>query len=158
MRIAQEFHRSAMAKVQGRLRQCLEGQAMSMESLERLSNALHPATAGDEAAADATVDTPDGGIGMMMTDNDDDRDGNDEDFGPAATANTTGGTALSSNGRRRPVAAGKLRGENRALGTGAAIHKKQRIRTKHGRPKLVAHAKQEQDAGGKRRPRYFVQF
>jgi hypothetical protein len=119
-----------MTKVQGKLKECVEKQCMTMESLERLSNALHTTSALDDDNNDNTT---------MMTDDE-----------KNAVAVTTESSALADELR----AAKELKGENRALGTGAAIHKKKRIRTKHGHKSVGS--KQEQKE--KKRPRYFVQF
>ncbi|KAG7359645.1 DUF2423 domain containing protein [Nitzschia inconspicua] len=53
--IGNEFYQKHMAKVQEKMKDCLEKQTMSMDSLERLSNALHTATA-DEQVDDAMQD------------------------------------------------------------------------------------------------------
>mmetsp|Transcript_24054 Transcript_24054/g.44687 ORF Transcript_24054/g.44687 Transcript_24054/m.44687 type:complete len:135 (+) Transcript_24054:136-540(+) len=53
--IGNDFYQKNMKKVQAKLKECVEKQTLSMESLERLSNALHTTTADDQA---------------MMTDND----------------------------------------------------------------------------------------
>ena len=52
---SQEFYQKNMAKVQSKLKESLEKQTMSMDSLERLSNALAASTPEQEAAA--MVDT-----------------------------------------------------------------------------------------------------
>jgi hypothetical protein len=48
--LSQEFYQKNMAKVQEKMKDCLEKQTISMDSLERLSNALHTSTAADEVA------------------------------------------------------------------------------------------------------------
>ena len=46
----QDFYQKNMKKVQAKLKECAETQTMSVESLERLSNALHTKEAEDSTA------------------------------------------------------------------------------------------------------------
>ncbi|VEU36292.1 unnamed protein product [Pseudo-nitzschia multistriata] len=50
--IGNEFYQKNMKKVQDKLRECAETQTMSVESLERLSNALHTTTPEDSTAVE----------------------------------------------------------------------------------------------------------
>lgn len=104
---------------------------MTMESLERLSNALH--TTSNESALDDSENN-----NNMSTD--------DERNVAAVTAK-----ALLEDEIR---AAKALKGENIALGTGSQIHKKKRIRPKHGHKSVESKHQLKE----KKRPRYFVQF
>merc|ERR1712166_1016166 len=48
--IGNEFYQKNMKKIQTKLKECAEKQSMSIESLERLSNALHTTTPEDDAS------------------------------------------------------------------------------------------------------------
>jgi len=48
--IGNEFYQKNMKKIQTKLKECAEKQSMSMESLERLSNAFHPTSTEDDAS------------------------------------------------------------------------------------------------------------
>jgi len=50
--IGNDFYQKNMEKIQAKLKECAETQTMSVESLERLSNALHTTTAKDSTATE----------------------------------------------------------------------------------------------------------
>jgi hypothetical protein len=137
--MVQEFHKKAMMKVQGKLKECVEKQCMTMESLERLSNALHTTSSSSSNNNNNT--------------NNDDVD--DTTMTTTVTAAVVAAAATADDEEAIRAAAKELRGENKALGTGSQIHKKTRIRTKHHSSKSVESQHQRKE---KNRPRYFVQF
>ncbi|KAL3894702.1 MAG: hypothetical protein SGARI_007657 [Bacillariaceae sp.] len=125
---SQEFYQKNMTKVQNKLKESLEKQTMSMDSLERLSNALATSTPDDEAAA-AMVDT--------------------------TTSTEQPSQDLAAKLAEEHLAAKQLKGENTA--PKAAIHKKSKKR-KHAVAKSDSKMDTTAATKEKRRPRYFVQF
>jgi hypothetical protein len=135
-----------MAKVQANMKQCLEKQTLSMDSLTRLSEALDSTTTttsadyinGDDDDGEQHETATAGEVAMMMMTTDDDvQDGEEEDV-------------TDSKFTQKLLAAKRLKGEN--VAPKSTIHKKTSRKGKH------VMKGEKNGPKEKRRPRYFVQF
>jgi hypothetical protein len=135
-----------MAKVQANMKQCLEKQTLSMDSLTRLSDALHSTTTttssdymnGDDDDGEQHETATVGDVTMMMMTTDDDvQDDEEEDVTDAKLT-------------QKLLAAKKLKGEN--VAPKSTIYKKANRKSKH------VMKGEKNGPKEKRRPRYFVQF
>jgi hypothetical protein len=128
-----------MAKVQEKMKHSLEKQTMSIDSLERLSNALHTTTtttlADNDVEEQQAFVFSNEEITMMTMDDD-------------VEEEKEGSTLLSS---KSGLIDKKLKGEN--IAPKSTIHKRSDHKSKHGFKKG-----EKKEPKEKRRPRYFVQF
>jgi len=129
--ISQDFYQKNMKQIQDKLKECAQAQTMSMESLERLSKALHKSNDAMEQD-DAEINNIDN---SMLTEE------------------------IEAH-KKELQAAKKLKGENKAprmqfLPTKKGIHKKS-ARTKKKTRSSKSGATPEKKE--KKKPRYFVQF